>query len=107
MAAYDIESPFLIDNLINHGVGFRFNTWTLLLQGFELTAIIFFKSRKSVVLRRINVLEIDVANVETDQQGHHKTIAFIPLGFKARFTHEQTYLIRLELAHALHCCYEV
>src|SRR5262245_39522328 len=107
MGVYDVESLFLIGYLINHGIGFRFNTWPLLLQDLELTAIGFFKPQKSVVLGRVNVLKINVATVETDKQGHHKVIAFIPLGFKARFTHEQTYLIRLKLAHALVGRYEV
>ena len=106
-AVYDIESLILACNLFGHGFDFRFNTGPLLLQGCELIAIGFFESQKNVVLGRINALEISVASVETDKQGHHKIIAFIPLGFKARFTHEQTYLIRLELAHAPHCCYEV
>src|SRR6476620_1864767 len=103
MAVYDIESLFLIGNLIANGIGFRFNTWPLLLQGFKLIAIGFFQSQKSVVLGRINGLKISVANAKTDKQGHHKILTFIPLSFKARFTHEQTYLIRLELANAPHC----
>ena len=107
MAVHDAETFLLLGNLIGYGIGLRFNARPLRFQDFDLTSIGFCKPQKRVILGRINQIEINVANVEPDKQGHDKIFSSIPLGFKARFTHEQTYLIRLKLAHALLGGYEV